>query len=59
MHPPAPLVVTELDVPEDAVALRFMAIFYGPSIRTGFGATYFGAIRDLLDEIGTVPRRGR
>ena len=58
MQPPAPLVVTELDVPEDADALRFMAVFYGAPIRTGFGATY-GAIRALLDEIGTVPRRGR
>ena len=59
MHPPAPVVVTELEVPDDAVALRFMAVFYGASICTGFGATYFGAIRDLLDEDGIVPRRGR
>ena len=59
MHPPAPVVVTELEVPDDADALRLMAVFYGESIRAGFGATYFGAIRDLLDEIGTVSRPGR
>jgi hypothetical protein len=55
---PAPVIVTELDIPDDADALRFMVILYGQSIRTGFGATYVCAIRDLLNEIGTVPRRG-
>lgn len=59
MDPPSPVVVTELDVPDDAVALRFMAVFYGTRISSGFGETYFAAIRDLLNELETVPRRGR
>ena len=53
---PAPVVVTELDVPDAADGLRFMAAYYGASVRAGFGATYFEAIRDLLDQLG--PRRG-
>ena len=56
---PAPVVVTELDVAEDEAAMRFMAVFYGAPIRTGFGATYVSAIRNLLNELATVPRRGR
>lgn len=56
---PAPVVVTELDVAEDDASKRFMAVFYGAPIRTGFGATYVSAIRDLLNELGTVPRRRR
>jgi hypothetical protein len=52
-----PVVVTELDVEEAQPALRFMAVFYGAPLRVGYGATYFDALRDLLQEIGTVPRR--
>ena len=59
MDPPAPVVVTELDVPDKAVALRFMAVFYGAPICIGFGSTYFSAIRDLLNELGTVRGRAR
>ena len=55
----SPVVVTELDVPAEAQAYRFMAIYYRSHVIAGFGSTYIQAIRDLLNELGTVSRRAR
>jgi hypothetical protein len=54
--PPSPVVVTEIDVPDDSAAMRYMAVFYGPRVKTGFGPTYIEAIRDLLDALDTAHR---
>ena len=54
-HPP-PVVVTEIDVSEDAAAMRFMAVFYGARVKAGFGASYIEAIRDLLNALDSAHR---
>jgi hypothetical protein len=56
VNPPAPLVVTEIDVPADAAAMRFMAVFYGARVKAGFGASYIEAIRDLLNALDSAHR---
>lgn len=54
-----PVVISEIDVADDCSSLRFMATYYGKSIKNGFGKTYTDAIWDLLKAIDGRDRRMR